>query len=72
MKKYCGYYFTTKKHLRGERNNSTPLYGYSWHIRNEQGEQLQSSFDNDEGFELFDSREEAEQECKEAIQDYYS
>lgn len=72
MQKYCDLYYTTQRHVRGERNNSTPLCKYSWHIRNKEGEQLQSSFENDEGYELFGTREEAEQEAKQAIQDYYS
>lgn len=71
MKKYCDYFITTKRQLIGERNNSTPNYEYSWHIRNAKGEQLQSSFQNEEGFQTFVSREVAEQEAKEAIQDYY-
>lgn len=71
MKKYCDYFITTKRHLIGERNNYTPYYEYSWHLRNKKGEQLQSSFENEEGFQTFVSREVAEQECKEAIQDYY-
>jgi hypothetical protein len=72
MKKYCDYYITTKRELIGERNNSTPNYGYAWFIRNAKGERLQSSYDNEDAeFHLFDSREVAEQDAREAIQDYY-
>lgn len=72
MKKYCDYYITTKRELIGERNNSTPNYEYSWSIRNKDGEELQTSLDNEEGFQTFVSKEIAEQEAKEAIQDFYN
>lgn len=71
MKKYCDYYITTKKHVAGERNNSTPMYEYSWYIRNKEGESLQSSLGNEDGEQFYVSREVAEQQAKEAIQDYY-
>ena len=72
MKKYCDYYYTTKRHLLGERNNSTPRYGYSWTIWNAKCQQLQSSLDNTEESDMyFDSKEIAEQQVKEAIQDHY-
>jgi hypothetical protein len=71
MKKYCDYYITTQRHLKGERNNNFPLYEYSWHIRNKEGEQLQTSLDNEDGEQTYVSREIAEQQAKEAIQDYY-
>lgn len=71
MKKYCDYYITTKRQLIGERNNTTPLYEYSWHIRSKTGEELQSSLSNEEGEQTYVSREMAEQQAKEAIQDYY-
>lgn len=71
MKKYADYYITTKRHLKSERNNSTPVYEYSWHIRNVKGEQLQSSFENEPGDQFYDSRVVAEQQAKESIQDYY-
>lgn len=71
MKKYCDYFITTRRHLKGEISNTTPVYEYSWHIRNKKGVQLQSSFQNEDGFQFFDSRGVAEQEAKEAIQDYY-
>jgi hypothetical protein len=69
MKKYCDYYITTKRHLKAERNNST--YEWSWHIRNAKGEELESSLGNEPEFQYFVSKELAEQEAKEAIQDYY-
>jgi hypothetical protein len=72
MKKYCDYFFTTKRHLKGEISNTTAVYHYSWHIRNEKGEELQSSFANEDGEQYYDSREVAEQQAKEAIQDYYN
>lgn len=71
MKKYCDYHFTTKRHLKAERNNNTPIYEWSWHIRNEKGEELQSSIGNEPGEQYYDSQELAENEAKEAIQDYY-
>lgn len=71
MKKYCDLFFTTKKHLKGERNNSTPMYEYSWHIRNEKGEELQSSLGNEPGEQYYDSEQIAEQEAKDAIEDHY-
>lgn len=71
MKKYCDYYITTQRHIKVERNNSTPVYHYSYHIRNKKGEELESSFMNEEAFQYFDTREQAEQEAMEAIQCHY-
>ena len=71
MKKYCDYFFTTKAHKDKEVAKKIWSYKYSWYIRNEKGEQLQSSLDNEEGEQYYDSEQVAEQECKEAIQDYY-
>lgn len=71
MKKYCDYYMTTKHELISERNNSTPLYEYSWSIRDKDGKQLQSSWENEPGEQTYVSKEVAEQECRDAIQDYY-
>lgn len=71
MKKYCDLYFTTRRQFIGERNNTTPLFGYSYHIRNASGDELQSSIDNEPGEQYYDSREVAEQQAKEAIQDHY-
>lgn len=72
MKKYCDYFFTTKRHLKGEIAKNIFTYHYSWHIRNEKGEELHSSLGNEDGEQYYDSREVAEQQAKEAIQDYYS
>jgi hypothetical protein len=72
MKKYCDLYYTTQKHVKSERNNSMPIYEYSYHIRNEKGEELQSSLGNEEGEQYYESEQVAEQQAKEAIQDYYN
>jgi len=72
MKKYCDLYYTTQKHVKAERNNSAPIYEYSYHIRNEKGEELQSSLGNEPGEQYYDSEQVAEQQAKEAIQDYYN
>lgn len=71
MKKHCDLYYTTKKHYISERNNTTPLWGYSWCIRNATGDLLQSSIDNEPGEQYYDSREIAENEARDAIEDYY-
>lgn len=71
MKKYCDYYFTTQRHLKGEVARNIFTYHYSWHIRNAKGEEIQSSFANEDGEQYYDSREIAEQQAKEAIQDHY-
>jgi hypothetical protein len=71
MKKYCDLYYTTQKHVKAERNNQAPLFEYSYHIRNEKGEEPQSSLGNEEGEQYYDSEQVAEQQAKEAIQDYY-
>jgi hypothetical protein len=72
MKKYCDLYYTTQKHVKAERNNSVPVYQYSWHIRNEKGEELESSLGNEPDEQYYDTKEVAEQQAKEAIQDHYN
>ena len=76
MIKYCELYLTTRKVLKGERNNITPRYEYSWHIfSREEGKfvELQSSYETteDESEHTYPSREVAIQNGKEAIQDHY-
>lgn len=75
MRKYCDLYITTRKVLKGERNNSTSLYEYSWHIFSRDTgafEEIQSSYENEnEEDQTYVSREMAEQGAAEAIQDYY-
>lgn len=71
MKKYCDYYFTTKCHKKNEVAKGIYNYHYSWHIRNEYGEELQSSLENEEGEQYYDDKYVAEHQAKEAIQDYY-
>jgi hypothetical protein len=61
MKKYCDYYFTTKK----------MGLGYAWFIRNEKGEVLESSLDEEVGECYYENKKVAEQEAREAIQDHY-
>jgi hypothetical protein len=70
MRKYCDYFFTTKCHKDKEVAKGIWSYKYSWHIRNEKGEELQNSYEHEDK-EYYDSRQIAEQEAKEAIQDYY-
>jgi len=72
MKKYRDLFFTTKRHVKTERNNSTPVYEYSWHIRNGEGEELESSLANEPDEQYYDTREIAEQQAKEAIQEHYN
>lgn len=72
MIKYCEMFFTTKRHVKAEINNSVPIYEYSWHIRNDKGEELESSLSNEPGEQYYDTREVAEQQAKEAIQDHYN
>lgn len=71
MKKYCDLFFTTKTHKDKEVSKKIWSYKYSWYIRNEKGEQLKSSLDNEEGEQYYDSKEVAEQQAKEAIQYHY-
>jgi hypothetical protein len=72
MKKYCDLYYTTKKHLKGERNNRVPIYHYSYTLWDGFNKTpMQSSLDNEEGEQYYDSEQEAEQQAKEAIQDHY-
>lgn len=71
MKKYCDYYFTTKCHKNKEIAKGIWSYHYSWHIRNEKGDDLESSLSNEEGEQYYESKEVAEQQAKEAIQYYY-
>lgn len=56
MRKYAEYYYTTRKEKQG----------YSWAIRNVEGEVLQHSE------EFFTTKELAETSCEEHIQEYYS
>lgn len=62
MKKYCDYYYTTRK-LK---------LGYVWHIRNLNGEILQSSLDDEDTEEYYPNKLAAELDAKDAIQDYYT
>lgn len=71
MKKYCDLYYTIKKHVKAERNNKVPVYEYSWHIRNDKGEELESSLGNEPGEQYYDSKQIAEREAKDAIEEHY-
>lgn len=72
MKKYCDYYYTLRVEEISSRNNSTPLKRYSWTVREKSGKKIYSSLDNDGVFpELYDSKVEAESDCRESIQDHY-
>lgn len=71
MKKHCELYYTTRRQFIGERNNTAPVYGYSYHIRNVKGDELESSIDNPPGDQYFDTRGDAEQEAKDAIEEHY-
>jgi hypothetical protein len=63
IQKYCDYYFTTKKTNKG----------YTWNILNEKREVLQTSLDNQNAEDQhFETKGDAEQDCREAIQDHYS
>jgi len=56
MKKYKGYYYTTKKWSDGK---------YTWHIRNKNGDELQTGSDS------FSTKLEAEDDCIDHIDEYY-
>lgn len=71
MKKYCDLFYTTKSHKDKEVARKIWSYKYSWYIRNDKGEQLESSLDKEESEQYCDSKEVAEQQAKEAIQAHY-
>lgn len=62
MKKYCDLYYTIKKTNEG----------YVWFIRNKDGEALESSITtNEDGDQYYESRQECETDCQDAIEDHY-
>lgn len=71
MKKYCDLYYTIRKQVTGERNNETPIVGYSYHIRNKKGVELESSISNEPGEQYYESSGLAEIQAMEAIQEHY-
>ena len=72
MKKYCDYYYTVRVEEVSSRNNSAVIKRYSWTVREKDGTKIYSSMDNDGVFPmLYDSKFEAESDCRESIQDHY-
>lgn len=63
--KYKEYYYVAKKEEVSHRNNSTPLWHYGWTISNKKGEVLQ------EATELQHSKEDAEQDARDHIDEMY-